>query len=58
MEMPGVRTSPDRPLVANAVSALADVGVDSGVTGWSAARDGGFVARDFGVPVIVLGPGA
>ena len=57
MEMPGFRTAADHPLVANAVSALAEVGVDSAVTGWTAACDGGFIARDFGVPVIVMGPG-
>ena len=57
MEMPGFRTAPDHPLVANAVSALASTGVDSSVTGWTAACDGGFIARDFGVPVIVMGPG-
>lgn len=57
MEMPGFRTSPDHPLVSGAVAALAEVGMDSAVTGWSAACDGGFIARDFGVPVIVLGPG-
>ena len=26
--------------------------------GWTAACDGGFVARDLGVPVVVLGPGS
>ena len=57
MEMPGFRTAADHALVANAVSALAEVGVDSAVTGWTAACDGGFIARDFGVPVIVMGPG-
>jgi len=57
MEMPGFRTAPDHPLVGNAVTSLADAGVGSAVTGWSAACDGGFIARDFGVPVIVLGPG-
>ncbi|WP_326831565.1 M20 family metallopeptidase [Arthrobacter sp. BL-252-APC-1A] len=57
MEMPGFRTASGHPLVAGAVSTLAEVGVDSAVTGWTAACDGGFIARDFGVPVIVMGPG-
>ncbi|WP_245953664.1 M20 family metallopeptidase [Arthrobacter silvisoli] len=57
MEMPGFRTPADHPLVANSVSALADVGVDSAITGWTAACDGGFVSRDLGVPAIVMGPG-
>ncbi|MFZ3454422.1 M20 family metallopeptidase [Arthrobacter sp. 7Tela_A1] len=57
MEMPGFHTEPDHPLVANAVGALAQLGMDSPVTGWTAACDGGFIARDFGVPVIVMGPG-
>jgi acetylornithine deacetylase len=26
--------------------------------GWTAACDGGYVARDLGVPVVVLGPGS
>lgn len=57
MEMPGFRTPAEHPLVANSVSALADAGVDSAITGWTAACDGGFVARDLGVPAIVMGPG-
>ncbi|THJ66772.1 M20 family metallopeptidase [Arthrobacter echini] len=57
MEMPGFRTPETHPLVANAVSALADLGVDSSISGWTAACDGGFVARDLGVPTIVMGPG-
>lgn len=57
MEMPGFRTPEDHPLVANSVGALADAGVDSAVTGWTAACDGGFIARDLDVPTIVMGPG-
>lgn len=57
MEMPGFRTPADHPLVANSVSALASAGVASAITGWTAACDGGFVARDLGVPAIVMGPG-
>lgn len=57
MEMPGFRTPEGHPLVANAVAALADAGVDSAIGGWTAACDGGFIARDLGVPTIVMGPG-
>lgn len=57
MEMPGFRTPEDHPLVSNSVAALADAGVSSDVTGWTAACDGGFIARDLGVPAIVMGPG-
>jgi len=57
MEMPGFRTPESHPLVANAVNALADAGVASTISGWSAACDGGFINRDLGVPVIVMGPG-
>ncbi|MET4060138.1 succinyl-diaminopimelate desuccinylase [Arthrobacter sp. UYP6] len=57
MEMPGFRTPPSHPLVTNAVKALADVGVASVVNAWSAACDGGFISRDLGLPVIVMGPG-
>lgn len=57
MEMPGFRTDPDHPLVTAAVGALADAGVETSISGWSASCDGGFISRDFGIPSIVLGPG-
>ncbi|BCT77915.1 acetylornithine deacetylase [Sinomonas cyclohexanicum] len=57
MEMPGFRTAHDHPLVTGAVRALADCGVASTIGGWTAACDGGFIARDFGIPTIVVGPG-
>ncbi|MGY3565240.1 M20 family metallopeptidase [Sinomonas sp. RB5] len=57
MEMPGFRTPEDHPLVAAAVQALADSGFSSQIGGWTAACDGGFIARDLGVPTIVMGPG-
>lgn len=57
MEMPGFSTPGDHALVQSAVAALADGGVTSEIGGWTAACDGGFIARDFGVPTIVLGPG-
>ena len=58
MEMPGFRTDPGHPLVAAAVDAIDHAGggrIDVG--GWTAACDGGFIARDVGIPCIVLGPG-
>lgn len=57
MEMPGFRTPEDHPLVSAAVQALADSGFESQIGGWTAACDGGFIARDFGIPTIVMGPG-
>jgi acetylornithine deacetylase len=57
MEMPGFRTAATHPLVANSVAALADAGVSSTISGWTAACDGGFIARDLGIPAIVMGPG-
>lgn len=58
MEMPGFRLDADHPLPTAAVAAVADGGgVVSTIGGWSAACDGGFVARDLGVDTIVLGPG-
>ncbi|KFF60239.1 acetylornithine deacetylase [Cryobacterium sp. MLB-32] len=58
MEMPGFTTDPAHPLVVGAVDAVADAGGGRHtVGGWSAACDGGFVARDVGIPCIVLGPG-
>ncbi|CAN5343042.1 M20 family metallopeptidase [soil metagenome] len=59
MEMPGFETPADHPLVAvadGAVGAAGGPGLPLG--GWTAACDGGFVARDAGVPVVVLGPGS
>lgn len=57
MAMPGFSTPPDHPLVRAATGAMRDAGTDPRVTGWTAACDGGFIARDFGVPTIVMGPG-
>lgn len=58
MEMPGFKTDPAHPLVVAGVDAIDDAGggrIDVG--GWTAACDGGFIARDVGIPCIVLGPG-
>ena len=57
MAMPGFSTPPDHPLVRAATGAMRDAGTDPRVTGWTAACDGGFIARGFGVPTIVMGPG-
>jgi acetylornithine deacetylase len=59
MEMPAFETSADDVLAAAVDIALADAG-GPGLPpgGWTAACDGGFVARDLGVPVVVLGPGS
>ncbi len=59
MEMPAFETPVDSPLAATVDAALADAGgPGQPLGGWSAACDGGFVARDLGVPVVVLGPGS
>lgn len=57
MEMPGFRTSAEDPLVHAVLSSAADLGEDPPVSGWTAACDGGFVARDLGIPTVVMGPG-
>lgn len=59
MEMPGFATPADAPLVSVVERALADAGGPGlPLGGWTAACDGGFVARQLGVPVVVLGPGS
>jgi acetylornithine deacetylase len=59
MDMPGFETPPEHPLVLCADAALRDAGGPGlPLAGWSAACDGGFVARDLDVPTLVLGPGS
>lgn len=59
MAMPGFETPADHPFVAVADGAVqAAGGPRLPLGGWSAACDGGYVARDAGVPVVVLGPGS
>ncbi|MDN5803581.1 MAG: M20/M25/M40 family metallo-hydrolase, partial [Microlunatus sp.] len=59
MEMPGFETAPSTLLVQVTDAALAAAGgPQRGLGGWSAACDGGFVARDARVPTVVLGPGS
>ena len=59
MEMPAFETPAESPLARAAVAAVTDAGGPAlPPGGWTAACDGGFVARDLGVPVVVLGPGS
>ncbi len=59
MEMPGFETPADHSFVVTVDAALAAAGGPGRpLGGWTAACDGGFVARDAGVPVVVLGPGS
>ena len=59
MEMPAFETPEDSPLARAAVAAVADAGGPAlPPGGWTAACDGGFVASDLGVPVVVVGPGS
>ena len=59
MQMPGFETDPQSELVRAAQEALKEAaGQAPPLAGWTAACDGGFIARDCGVPVVVLGPGS
>jgi acetylornithine deacetylase/succinyl-diaminopimelate desuccinylase-like protein len=59
MEMPAFETQADSPLARTVGAAVADAGGPIlAPGGWTAACDGGFIARDLGVPVVVLGPGS
>jgi acetylornithine deacetylase len=59
MEMPAFETPPSAQLVQVTDTALSDAGGPGlPLGGWTAACDGGFIARDLGVPVVVLGPGS
>jgi acetylornithine deacetylase len=59
MEMPAFETPADADLVRITDAALRDTGGPGlPLAGWTAACDGGFIARDLGVPVVVLGPGS
>lgn len=57
MAMPGFLTPPDSPVPGTAVRAVADAGGTSSIGGWSAACEGGFIARHHEIPVVILGPG-
>jgi acetylornithine deacetylase len=59
MEMPAFQTPADSDLARTTDVALTDAGGPGlPLGGWTAACDGGFIARDLGVPVVVLGPGS
>jgi acetylornithine deacetylase/succinyl-diaminopimelate desuccinylase family protein len=59
MEMPAFETAEDSDLVRITEAARFDAGgPPMPLAGWTAACDGGYVARDLGVPVVVLGPGS
>ncbi|MEV0290176.1 M20 family metallopeptidase [Kribbella sp. NPDC050820] len=59
MEMPAFETPADADLVRVVEAARVDAGgPDVPLAGWTAACDGGYVARDLAVPVVVLGPGS
>ena len=57
MEMPGFITDPEHPLVRAVAGAVSAAGAATSVGGWTAACDGGYIARDWGVPTVVMGPG-
>jgi acetylornithine deacetylase/succinyl-diaminopimelate desuccinylase family protein len=59
MEMPAFETAADAELVRVTEDSRRDAGgPEVPLGGWTAACDGGYVARDLGVPVVVLGPGS
>ncbi|WP_235861358.1 M20 family metallopeptidase [Tersicoccus phoenicis] len=57
MAMPGFRTDPAHPLAAAVHDAVDAVDGPASIGGWTAACDGGFIARDHAVPTVVMGPG-
>ncbi|WP_427896498.1 M20 family metallopeptidase [Kribbella sp. GL6] len=59
MEMPAFETPEDHDLVRITEAARFDAGGPPlPLAGWTAACDGGYIARDLAVPVVVLGPGS
>ncbi|WP_371401335.1 M20 family metallopeptidase [Kribbella sp. NBC_00662] len=59
MEMPAFETAADADLVRITEAARLDAGGQPlPLAGWTAACDGGYIARDLDVPVVVLGPGS
>jgi acetylornithine deacetylase/succinyl-diaminopimelate desuccinylase-like protein len=57
MNMPGFVADPDSSLVDTARSAVRDAGSGGDVGIWTAACEGGWLARHHDVPTVVLGPG-
>ncbi len=59
MEMPGFITDRDSPAITTLEAAAEAVtGQVPECTVWTAACDGGYIARDLGIPTIVYGPGS
>lgn len=59
LDMPGFETDQDAAVVRAVIAADAECGGPQlPVGGWSAACDGGFLARDAKLPVVVYGPGS
>jgi acetylornithine deacetylase/succinyl-diaminopimelate desuccinylase family protein len=59
MDMPAFETPADSDLARATDAALTDAGGPGmPLGGWTGACDGGFVARDLNIPVVVLGPGS
>jgi acetylornithine deacetylase len=59
MSMPGFHTSAEHPFPLAVDRALRDsAGPHRPLGGWTAACDGGYLARDLAVPTVVLGPGS
>ncbi len=59
MEMPGFITDRGSPAVTTLQAAAEAVtGQVPECTVWTAACDGGYIARDFGIPTVVCGPGS
>ncbi|WP_328998707.1 M20 family metallopeptidase [Kribbella sp. NBC_00709] len=59
MEMPAFETEADADLIRITEAARLDSGGEPmPLAGWTAACDGGYIARDLAVPVVVLGPGS
>lgn len=57
MVMPGFRAAEDAAVVRIAAASLTELAGTARITGWTAACEGGFIARHHGVPTIILGPG-
>lgn len=57
MVMPGFRAAEDAAVVRIAAAALTELEGTARITGWTAACEGGFIARHHDVPTIILGPG-
>lgn len=59
MHMPGFDTDRADPFAVAVDAALGDAGGPGlPMGGWTASCEGGYIARDLGVPTVVLGPGS